>query len=175
MFTSNRFAMIQRFLSICQKTTQISSISSSIISSSKMKKLIELKQYRKALALFDEQSKMNTDFEINMALKACTKLNDYQRGMKIQQQLSSQSLKNPYIQTSLIHFYSKSFILQSTDQKTSDNHKALGRDVYRVIFLYPALFFRRKRHKKKNVFRLASPGQARQDRFFVFIFALCHI
>ena len=69
-----------------------------------------LKQYQKALDLFDQQSKMSSDFTITMALKACTKLNDYQRGINIQRQLSSKSLENPFIQTSLIHFYSKSLI-----------------------------------------------------------------
>ena len=78
-----------------------------------MKALIDSKQYRKALTLFDQQSQTFTDLEINMALKACTSLNEYQRGVKIHQQLSSQSLNNPLIQSSLIRFYSKQFILLS--------------------------------------------------------------
>jgi len=59
-----------------------------------MKKLIDSKQYRKALNLFDEQSEISFDFTISLALKACTKLNDRQRGNKIQQQLSPKSLKH---------------------------------------------------------------------------------
>jgi len=78
-----------------------------------MKKLIDSKQYQKALDVFDKQSKMLTDFDINMALKSCSKLHDYQRGIKIHQQLSSNSLNNCFIQTSLIHFYSESLIFQS--------------------------------------------------------------
>jgi len=45
-----------------------------------------------------------------MALKVRTKLSDYKRGMNIQQKISSHSLNNPFIQTSLIHFYSKSIL-----------------------------------------------------------------
>ena len=112
MLNTKNFSMIQRFLILYQKTNTISSISSSssIIVNSTMKKLIDSRQYRNALVLFDEQSQMNTDFDINMALKACTKLQDYERGMKMEQQLSSHSRNNLFIQTSLIHFYSKSFI-----------------------------------------------------------------
>jgi hypothetical protein len=72
-----------------------------------MKKLIYSKQYRKALGLFDQQTKMSSDITINLALKACTKLKDYQRGIKMKRQLSSKSHANPFIQASLIHFYSK--------------------------------------------------------------------
>jgi len=72
-----------------------------------MKKLIDSKQYQKALDLFQQQSKLRTDISVNMALKACTKLHDYQRGINIEKQLSSHSRNDPFIQTSLIQFYSK--------------------------------------------------------------------
>jgi hypothetical protein len=72
-----------------------------------MKKLIDSKQYQKALDLFQQQSKLPTDISVNMALKACTKLHDYQRGINIEKQLSSHSRNDPFIQTSLIQFYSK--------------------------------------------------------------------
>ena len=116
VFTANRFSIFRRLLTQYKQTNEISSsISSSSSSStiklgSTMKQLIDSKQYQKALDLFDQESKISSNIIINLALKACTKLNDYQRGMKIQQQLSSKSLENPFIQTSLIHFYSKSFI-----------------------------------------------------------------
>ncbi|CAF3648584.1 unnamed protein product [Rotaria sordida] len=71
-----------------------------------MKKLIDSKQYKEALDLFDQQTEICNNFTIDMAIKACTILNDYKRGITIQQKLSSNSLNNPYIQTSLIHFYS---------------------------------------------------------------------
>ena len=77
-----------------------------------MKKLISTKQYKKALNLFNQQSGTLTNQTINMAIKACTKLHDYEEGLKIVQKLSSESLNDPYIQPSLIHFYSKSFIYQ---------------------------------------------------------------
>jgi AICAR transformylase/IMP cyclohydrolase PurH len=72
-----------------------------------MKKLIDSKQYQKALDLFQQQSELRTDISVNMALKACTKLHDYQSGINIEKQLSSHSLNNNFILTSLIHFYSK--------------------------------------------------------------------
>ncbi|CAF4068573.1 unnamed protein product, partial [Rotaria magnacalcarata] len=40
-----------------------------------------------------------------MAIKACTKLHDYQQGVSIKEKLSPKTLDNPYIQTSLINFY----------------------------------------------------------------------
>ncbi len=114
MFTANRFSIFRCYVIQYTQRNKTSSISSSLSSSFKlgstMKKLIDSKQYRKALDLFDEQSEMFSDITINLALKACTKLNDRQRSIKIQQQLSSKSLKNPFIQTSLIQFYSKSLI-----------------------------------------------------------------
>jgi len=76
-----------------------------------MKKLIDSNEYRKALNLFDEQTEISSDFMISLALQACTKLNVRQRVIKIQQQLSSKSLQNPFIHTPLIQFYSKSLNL----------------------------------------------------------------
>jgi len=72
-----------------------------------MKKFIDSKQYQKALDLFQQQSELRTDVSVNMALKACTKLHDYERGINIEKQLSSDLRNNRFIQTSLIHFYSK--------------------------------------------------------------------
>jgi pentatricopeptide repeat protein len=73
-----------------------------------MKKLIDSKRYKDALDLFDRHSNVPTDLAFNLALKACTKLADRGRGIRIHQKLSPQSLQDPFIQTSLIHFYSKS-------------------------------------------------------------------
>jgi hypothetical protein len=113
MLTMNSLSMFRRFLSLypkIYKTSSVSSSPSSIKLDLTMKKLIDSKQYRKALDLFDQQCHLCSDVIINMALKACTKLHDYQRGMNIQRQLSPHSLNIPFIQTSLIHFYSESFI-----------------------------------------------------------------
>jgi hypothetical protein len=86
----------------------LSSISpSSMKLSSTMKNLISARQYLQALDLFDRQIPIRTDASFTLALKAATKLADYERGHRIHQQLSSNSLQNPFIQTTLIHFYSK--------------------------------------------------------------------
>ncbi|CAF1522535.1 unnamed protein product [Rotaria sordida] len=93
------------FLPLYQNNNKKYSISSSVTLNSRMKKLIDSKQYKEALDLFDQQTEICNNFTIDMAIKACTILNDYKRGITIQQKLSSNSLNNSYIQTSLIHFY----------------------------------------------------------------------
>jgi hypothetical protein len=111
----NSLLMSRRILPIYQKIYKTSSISSSSASTNlytTMKKLIDSKQYRQAADLFDQQSQYSTNGAINMALKACTSLKEYQRGISIHRQLSPHSLNDPYIQTSLIQFYSESFLFQ---------------------------------------------------------------
>lgn len=81
--------------------------SSSIQINTNMKKLIQSQQYRQALEYFDCQVSMCNNITVTLALKACTKLNDYQYGFRNHQQLSLKSLEDSFIQTSLIHFYSK--------------------------------------------------------------------
>ena len=73
-----------------------------------MKRVIDTKQYEKALDLFEQQSALRTDVSINMAMRACIELQDYQRGRDMIKYLPSHSLNNSFIQTSLIRFYSKS-------------------------------------------------------------------
>ncbi|CAF2269847.1 unnamed protein product, partial [Rotaria magnacalcarata] len=70
-----------------------------------LKKLLDSKQYKEALDLFDQKFEICTDFTIDMAIKACTMSNDYKRGFNIQKRLSSNSLNNPFIQVSLIRLY----------------------------------------------------------------------
>ncbi|CAF4457858.1 unnamed protein product [Rotaria magnacalcarata] len=70
-----------------------------------MKKLIDSQQYRRALEFFDRQLSICNNMTFNLALKACSKLNDYQYGIRIHQQLSVKALNDKFIQTSLIHFY----------------------------------------------------------------------
>ncbi len=102
--------MFRRLLFSYMRTSKLSFVSfSSTELNSTMKKLIDSKEYKKALDIFYKQSQFQTDASINMALKASTKLNDYKRGMNIVKQFSKDSLKNSFIQTSLIDFYSKSF------------------------------------------------------------------
>lgn len=110
MLINKNFSIIRRLLSSYEKPNGILFNSSS--SNLTMKKLIDLRQYQKALDLFDKQSEKSTGIDINMALKACTNLHDYQRGKKIHRQLSSNSLNNPFIQTSLVYFYIQLVIFQ---------------------------------------------------------------
>ena len=72
-----------------------------------MKKLMDSRKYREALDLFQRQPQMSSDTTLIFALKAAALLRDRERGVAIHQQLSSSSLRNPSIQTSLIHFHSK--------------------------------------------------------------------
>ncbi|CAF4683867.1 unnamed protein product [Rotaria sp. Silwood1] len=74
---------------------------------------MDSKKYKQALNLFNEQSAIATNSTIVIAIKACTQLHDYKTGFDIQQKLSSKALNDPYIQTSLIHFYNKLFIYQT--------------------------------------------------------------
>ncbi|CAF4174146.1 unnamed protein product, partial [Rotaria sordida] len=95
----------QRVLSFYQKNKRICSNSSSIQLNSKLKKLFDSKQYKEALELFDQKFEECTDFTISMGIKACTISKDYNRGIKIERNLSSNSINNSYIQASLIQFH----------------------------------------------------------------------
>ena len=74
-----------------------------------MKQLNDRKEFGKAMALFNEHKdqEIRTDRSIVQALKACTGLRDVKHGVNIHKELTNQSLNNVYIQTALIHFYSK--------------------------------------------------------------------
>ncbi|CAF1150597.1 unnamed protein product [Didymodactylos carnosus] len=98
-----------------------------------MKKLIQCRQYKEVLDLFDRQSQVSTDATHTLALKACAKLRDRERGIRIHRQLSSQALQDPFIQTSLIHFYMQCHDIDHAQQIFS----AIGR---KTIFMYGALF-----------------------------------
>ena len=86
-----------------QSHTSLLSINMNI----KMKKLINARQYKDALDVFDCQSQRSDDVSLNLALKACTKLSNNERGIEIHKKLSSKSLQNRFIQASLVNFYSK--------------------------------------------------------------------
>jgi hypothetical protein len=109
MLNIKTLSIFRRFSCLYQKRclTSSTSLPTTTDLDVSMKKLIDSKQYQKAIDLFEQQSNLCTDISVNMALKACTKLHDYQRGIKIEKQLSSHSRNNHFIQTSLIHFYSK--------------------------------------------------------------------
>ncbi|CAF2094561.1 unnamed protein product [Rotaria magnacalcarata] len=113
LFKNNSYSIyrFQRLLSLYQKNNETLSISSSVKLNATLKKLLDSKQYKEALDLFDQKFEKCTDFTIDMAIKACTISKDYKRGFHIQKRLSSNSLNNPFIQASLIRLYSRSFIL----------------------------------------------------------------
>ncbi|CAF1029060.1 unnamed protein product [Rotaria magnacalcarata] len=98
-----------------------------------MKKLIESQQYRQALDLVNRQRSICDQITFNLALKACTKLNDYQYGIRIHQQLSLEALENPFIQTSLIHFYMQ---CHDIDQA----HKIFSTIKNKTASMYGAMF-----------------------------------
>ena len=98
-----RSMLISRYLLLLAR---VPSCSFTVNPSFKMKELIDSRRYQDALNLFDQPSAASNEISVNLALKACTKLGHRQRGMQIHQNLSSKSLHNPFIQASLIHFYS---------------------------------------------------------------------
>jgi hypothetical protein len=65
----------------------------------------------KLLDLFECEPQLRTDNSVNMAIKACTELHDYERGKTIIKQLSADSFSNQFTQKSLLQFYSKLFVL----------------------------------------------------------------
>ncbi|CAF3964265.1 unnamed protein product [Rotaria sp. Silwood1] len=99
-----------RLLSTRNKNDKQNIILSSTQLNTAIKDLIAAKKYKQALDLFDQNFEICNDYTVSMAINACSLINDYNRGIRIQKQLQSNSLKNNYIQTSLIRFYCKSFI-----------------------------------------------------------------
>ncbi|CAF1019395.1 unnamed protein product [Rotaria sordida] len=77
-------------------------MSSSMELNSKIKELIDAKQYKEALDVVDSKFELCIDYTISIAINACSIINDYNRGLNIQQKLPSNSLKNSYVQASLI-------------------------------------------------------------------------
>jgi hypothetical protein len=104
--TTLSISLIRRTLLNTQWSIRWITVPSSKQLESTMKKLIDIKAYDQALNLFDRNVSNSTDIARALALKACSKLHDIQRGKEIHQLLSNQSLQDSSIQTSLIHFYS---------------------------------------------------------------------
>ncbi|CAM4827283.1 unnamed protein product [Rotaria magnacalcarata] len=98
-----------------------------------MKKLIDSQQYRQALAIFDRQLSIGDQITFTLALKACTKLNDYQYGIRIHQQLSLKAIEDPYLQTSLIHFYMQCHNIDQADKIFSTMKN-------KTVYAYGAMF-----------------------------------
>ncbi|CAF3777532.1 unnamed protein product [Rotaria sp. Silwood1] len=120
----NNSFMFRWILSFYQKRCTIIFISSSSTSSnssspsnnmySTVKKLMDDKKYKQVLSLFDKQLDCCTDDIIHMVVKACSYLHEHQRITDIEQNLSSKSLNNSYIQTALLQFY-----IQNHDMKNA--------------------------------------------------------
>ena len=84
--------------------------STSIDLGGQMKRLNDTRQFRKAIGLFDAHSeKQPNTFAVSQALKACIRLNDFNRGIQIHHNLPSSFMNDNFIQANLIQLYSKSF------------------------------------------------------------------
>lgn len=94
----------------CAATSR-SAPSSSNQTQSDMRRLFDTKRYADALSLYQRSSKCPTHYDSTLALRACAKLHNYPAGVRIHQQLSAQVLQNQFIQTALIHFYSRQQLL----------------------------------------------------------------
>ena len=136
---------------------------------SRMKKLIDTKEYEQVLNLFDRHASSSTDITRTLALKACTKLHDAQRGRKIHRLLSDQSLRNSSIQTSLIHFYSTLSLLNLWTKWSTNVLLVQSKDVdrahqifesidYKTLFMYGAMLKGQAVHWKTSLNRVSFPG-----------------
>jgi hypothetical protein len=72
-----------------------------------MKTLIDKHKYQEALTLFDQNPISASNTDITLALKACAKLKNLERGKTIHQYISSRSINDSFLNTSLIHLYSR--------------------------------------------------------------------
>lgn len=96
--------------------------------SREIRDLMEKKQFRQVLSIFDKyiRSRPDTlpDTVINQTLRACTELNDLKYGTEIHQSLLSKRTFDPQIVASLIHMYSKS-LKSDDDQESSRNRSSI--------------------------------------------------
>ncbi|CAF1305070.1 unnamed protein product [Rotaria sordida] len=130
--TFNSTYQFQRLFSLYKTNNEKNSISSPAHLNSTIKKLIDTKQYKQAVDLCYQNLEKCTNYTISIAINACNILNDYQRGIDIKEKISSNSLQNSYIQTSLIRFY-----LQCHD---IDNVIHLFSSIKKDSFIYTAMF-----------------------------------
>ena len=76
-----------------------------------MKQLNKQKKYREVLSLFDTEiakhDQLLSSTTITQAIKACVQTNDYQRGIAIQKLIPARLQRDPYILSTLLHFYSE--------------------------------------------------------------------
>jgi hypothetical protein len=94
--------------------TRVVHTSSAVPVSLQMKNLIDEKRSNEALSLFDANTRQRApnNMEITQALKACAQIRNVERGTAIHRALSMDSSNDPFIQTSLINFYSEHIGMQ---------------------------------------------------------------
>ena len=73
----------------------------------KIKELSNSKKYAEVLDFYHQQCKSSSALCSTIALKAAIKLGDYQSGVRIHEKLSTELLENHFVQTSLLHLYSR--------------------------------------------------------------------
>ena len=114
-----------------------------------IKNLIASKKYQAVLDLFDRHHRISSNPTITLALKASAALRDYKSGLRIHEQLSEQSRGDPWIQSSLIHFYSTFTSMQNDPLNTSIvvqcNDVSSAEKVFsliekKTVFAYGAMF-----------------------------------
>ncbi|CAF1316455.1 unnamed protein product [Rotaria magnacalcarata] len=126
--------MATRLLSHCLPFPKVflkrfSNIKSYINLGTEMKLLNDKKQFKKALALFDQHGINNiltlSNFTITQVLKACAHKGDLQRGKIIHNLIASKTKNDIYVSSTLIHLYvlcddiaSAQSLFDSTKNKT---------------------------------------------------------
>ncbi|CAF2053409.1 unnamed protein product, partial [Rotaria magnacalcarata] len=126
--------MATRLLSLCLSSPKVflkrfSNIKSYINLGTEIKLLNDKKQFKKALALFDQHGINNiltlSNFTITQVLKACAHMGDLQRGKIIHNLIASKTKNDIYVSSTLIHLYvhcddiaSAQSVFDSTKNKT---------------------------------------------------------
>lgn len=106
------FLVQTKRVSLTRFLVQRSSSTSTIDLYTQMKRLNSAKEFRQSISLFDDHRKNRmkiTNGAICQALDACIATNDIQKGQRIHQELSAQSMENSFILIYLIRLYSRRF------------------------------------------------------------------
>ena len=108
MWNSSR-SLSCRLLKVLVNISRPATVTTNVKIEIEMKRLNDSGKFSQVLTLFDEvqRREIPRDQAVVQALKACARLKDFQRGLNIHKKLANHSMKNNYIQSSLIHFYSE--------------------------------------------------------------------
>lgn len=105
-FYLNIFKWTQPF--IVRTSTSKSSISTA---ENQMKMMIAKRKFHEVIDLFDSYTQkhfqVTSSILVTHVLKAYTQLGDRQRGLQLHKTISSSLKQDPYVLSSLIHFYSE--------------------------------------------------------------------